>query len=382
MSLLGLDADLERLPLAAALDMWASAPQQLGAEPERQRRTCERLCERVRRGDEADAAARAGWLLRALLQRGVADLAPAASRPLAETLRAQVDLLSATDVAALAQAVAADDAALAVLLLDAALLRARRDPAGLAALEAAALAAIEQSPGTWREHSVHPVRDALVDALCQLALHAGEPERAWRLAEAWPPGRSALHGVALGLAAAHELGRLRALLSRYGRGSALRRDVVAALWQDADRRRDDSLATWLATFEPGPEVLAGVRRCTPPALWGRRRAALLEELVELAPDWLVQACAAEPDAAAALEALVSAAVGVPKLAAAAQRTLCDVDPSRALRSATQRLRDAMRTRIAGRRELARLRADLEEAAAACGEPGLATHVEALLAREV
>ncbi|MEY3014184.1 MAG: hypothetical protein RIT45_2919 [Pseudomonadota bacterium] len=382
MSLLGLGADLDRLPLAAALDMWASAPSGLGAEPDRQLALVERLCTRVRRGDEATPGERAGWLTRALLLRGATGLAEPATRLLAKTVRDVVDLLPAEAFDDVAGAVNGDDEPLAVLLLDAALHRARRDAAGRVALREATLARVATDGERWREHAVHPIRDVLVDTLCTLDLLAGDAEPAWALAEAWPPGRHALREVALSLATAHRQGALQRLLGRYAVGGGLRNSVVDALWEDAERRRDDSLAAWIAAFAPAPDALARVRRCTPAALWPRRRDALLEAMLETGADDLVHACAAEPDAADALDALVLAAGRQPRVAVAAFDALVAVAPERGLRRATQRLRDAMRTRLTSRRELGRLQGELTRAATACGEPALADGVLALLAREV
>lgn len=382
MSLLGLGVELSRLPLAAALDMWASAPAVLGAEPERELATCRALCERVVRGDESEPSDRAGWLLRAVLQRGATGLHEPTRRLLTTTLRDTSDLLAAEDADRLAQACVGEDEGLASLLVEPALHRARRDPQARHQLEDAALAAFAATPGRWREHATEPIRDALVDALCAMALAAGEAERAWTLAEAWPPGRSVLVDVAASLATAHAHGRLERLLGRYAFGGVVRSAAVDALWADAERRRDDSLAAWLAELEPSAEALARVRGCTPSPLWARRRQAVLEGWVRLDPDWLVRACAAEPDAADALDALVVAAALQQRLAAEAMRALIGVDPDRAVSRATRRLRDATRTGIAGRRELGRLRQDLQDAAQAAGEPGLADGVVALLGREM
>lgn len=376
--------DLARLPLDAALDLFTvSAGASRALEPALEADVAA-LLGRV----AAEPPERQGTLLGRIVA-GLAARTPRGGLP-APTLEAvgrallRADLPTGLLVGWLEQVWNGSEQ-LAVVLLGAALDHARRDHAGGAALLAAVLPLASADSAAWREHAAWPIRDQLVGSLVELAVLRGKIEPAAELAIAWPPGRSALLALALALATARDLARLAALLDRYAPSGGLTTAVVAALWTDAERRQDDSLAAWLALWQPAPDVVARVRRATAPPLWPLRRRALLEALVaEDQSSWLVEALMAEPDAAAALDAMMRTPGARPRDLARCADALRLADPGQSLARAASRLRDLLRAGGAtlDRAEVRRLRAELVASAQAMGEPALAEGVLDLLRREL
>ncbi len=296
-------------------------------------------------------------------------------------------------------------AQLAVVGVGPLLFHARLGPEAASAVYEAATPFAQRDTAAWREYAVHPGADALCTRLCERALNDGDLAAARSLGLAWPPGGATLTTLCLALAAAHDLRALGRLLGRFSREGMTARGCGEALWADAVRRGDDSLAAWLAERAPGPESLRRCREATPPALWPTRRDALLEAWIaggsagglggeatrECLADrsggdglWLVDALAEGEDAVSALDALCGLASARPKLQARAAAALRARDPQRAFRRDCQRLRDALRAGHGGldRLEVKRLRQELEASARALGEPGLATGVLDLLRREL
>ncbi len=296
-------------------------------------------------------------------------------------------------------------AQLAVVGVGPLLVHARLGPVAATNVYAAATPFAQRDTGAWREFAAHPGADALCTRLCERALHDGDLDAARSLGIAWPPGGATLIELCLALATARDLRSLGRLLGRFGREGSTARACSAALWSDAVRRGDDSLAAWLAERVPSTESLRRCREATPPALWPTRRDALLEAWIaggrgggrggeatrESLADrgghdglWLVDALAEGEDAISALDALCGLASARPKLQARAAAELRARDPQRAFRRDCQRLRDALRAGHSGldRLEVRRLRQELEASARALGEPGLAAGYIELLRREL
>ncbi len=385
MSVIGRSsADLARLPIDAALDLFAvSAGASRALEPSLQADVAA-LLERI--------AAEPSERRPALLGRVVSGLAARTDRgglpaPTLEAVgRALLrEPLPSELVQSWLPWIWAGSEQLAVILLGALLDQARRDDVALRDVLAAVLPLARADSAAWREHAAWPIRDQLVSTLIELAVLRGWAEAAADLGVAWPPGRTALVSLAVALATGRDLGRLRLLLERYTPFGGLLAAVLAALWTDAGRRQDDSLAAWLALWAPGPDVIARVRAATAPPLWPLRRRALLEALV--AADngpWLVDALLAEPDAAAALDALMRTPGARPRDLARCADALRQADPEQSFARAASRLRDLLRAGGAtlDRAEVRRLRAELAASAAAMGEPSLADGVLAVLRREL
>ena len=335
-------ADLARLPIDAALDLFAvSAGASRALEPALQadvaallvriaaepaERTAELLCKVV--GALTARSERGGLPAQTLESVGRALLRAPLTTPMA--LGWLGSIWSGSEQ-------------LAVVLLGVALDHARRDDAALEALLAAVQPLAATDSAAWREHSAWPIRDQLVSTLIELAVLRGWTDAAAVLGVVWPPGRSGLLAFALALATGRDLGRLRLLLERYAPFGSLLTGVFAALWQDAERRQDDSLAAWLALWQPGPDVIARVRGATAPPLWPLRRRALLESLVALdVSAWLVDALLLEPDASAALDALMRTPGAKPRDLARCAEALRHADPEQSFARAASRLRDLLR----------------------------------------
>lgn len=387
MSVTVLRSDLDRLPIDAAVGMWSAQTSTSLGPSEAIDAELRRLIDRIKEVPSDRRMQLWQPMIAGLLARGAAAMPRGAMAAFGAALSDDAPTLPIDDLVTIATACWSGDEAIGAVLLEPCLNGARRRGLTRQVLLQSVYELAAVDTAQWREYSAHIVRDVLVGSLCELGCLQGDRKEALRLALVWPPGRSALTALALGLATAQDYSALSALLGRYNSGGALRASVVELLWLDAERRLDDALAAWLTADQPGPAQWIRCRRCTPPALWPRRRQALLDQLVrgDEVPnvlEWLPGSLSNETDAAVGLDDLVVAAyVARPRLSADAFTTLLKANPAIALRRAAMTLRDTISAGALSRSELRRCKADVERAAAAMGEPLLAAGVLGLLRRE-
>ncbi len=250
-------SDVERLPLAAAVDMVESSmasDHTFGTHQQRQLEAIWRRLQTQRREQPIDDDGRFSMrLLEALFasasrRHTVPNYAIEMSRQLVSTaLQAPCPVRQSEHFVSAMTLVLTGPMALSAAIVEAVVAAIHRSSV-LLEQAAAEVARWQRSPGAprWRENGLLTGRDVVCSAVVGRALSGGDLERATRVALLWPPTRTTLLELARSLARRGQESTLHGVLERYGRNGALRRDVIRCLVELPAADSPPWLTAWLS----------------------------------------------------------------------------------------------------------------------------------------
>ncbi len=238
---------------------------------------------------------------------------------------------------------------------------------------------------TWREVATPTSRDALADGLVVALVRHNDVPAAMELARLWPPMRSGALALAEVLGAQGRHADVLQLGDHFDpRGETwqalMAAAVTAALPEHPKSARQLARVAW----QRGPNVYTFNRlaQLIGPLDWPEERHALaMHALAEDDVAWLAERLALEPDP---VDALLDVALQWPLRERFQREALVHLErlsPQAAFRIRALRVHSLVVTNVAARTlkdELLRLK----DCATAMGEPGLASDLARLLAREV
>jgi hypothetical protein len=250
-------SDVERLPLAAAVDMVESSmasDHTFGTHQQRQLEAIWRRLEVQRREQPGDDDGRFSMrLLEALFasasrRHAVPNYASEMSRQLvAAALQAPCPDRQSEHFVSAMTLVLTGPMALSATIVEAVVAAIYRSPV-LLDQAAAEVARWQRAPGAprWRENGLLTGRDVVCSAVVGRALAGGDLERATRLALLWPPTRTTLLELTRSLARRGQESTLCDVLERYNRNGSLRRDAIQTLVGLPAADSAPWLTTWLS----------------------------------------------------------------------------------------------------------------------------------------
>jgi hypothetical protein len=238
---------------------------------------------------------------------------------------------------------------------------------------------------TWREVAVPTSRDTLADGLVVALVRHDNVALALELTRLWPPMRSGTLALAEVLGAQGRATEILQVAEHYDpRGETwqalMATAMAAALPEHPNAARMLANAAWrrgpnLPTFNQLATLYAG-------PLWPEQRHTLaMQALVEDDVSWLAERLAQEPDP---VGALLDIALQWPlreRFQREALHHLEKLSPEAAFRIRALRVHSLVVTNVAARTLKDEL-LHLKDCAATLGEPGLASDLARLLAREV
>ncbi len=182
----------------------------------------------------------------------------------------------------------------------------------------------------WKEHAQPGGADVLVSAVIDALLAGDGLSQAGRLAVQWPPVRSTLLPLVTALAQAGHSEVLRQVLGRYDARGATVQEAATLAFESAVAVRQAAtaqvVAAWMLDRNGGLPWYLRLRQACPPGRWVQTRDQVVLRLLQDDDEaWMAHALASETDAATALLSAVSAGPlrDHCALGCLAQLTVCD-----------------------------------------------------------
>lgn len=249
-----------------------------------------------------------------------------------------------------------------------------------------AIAWAQQSRKQWREIAPLTGRDRLCTALVAALLVHCDLDLACDLARLWPPMRSGLVPLATALGEAARYRDLMLIVDAYDNQAELwlaaLHAALAAAQAAGHREFVIELAETAFEIEPNEVFFAALARATPAQKWLKLRDHLVARaLADRDPPWLVAALAREPDAAIALQSIVSLSLLRDVVARDALRELTEIDPVAAFRARCCRINGLLDLSGATARSLRSELLLAQKISISLAEPGLFGDFSQVLLRE-